>query len=202
MIWYPNDVNRRPLQVSFYVVRYDNGNFKRIHETELVDHLGDLLDFIRPSIIRSRDAVIFEVSISMTYRGRELLGVDGAIETTGGPRGPDTRRIDGEPVSVLYGPGLRYAFHAQDDFYHYRYTVNHEPIHDVMLPAAETNLEWTLMSRRIERLKIELGDASERQAADALLEHIGREGLIAYTLTAPLEQVLTQPRPEAIANKL
>ena len=58
------------------------------------------------------------------------------------------------------------------------------------------------MNRRIERLKMELGDEIERQGAQSDLNRRGSSGLTAYTFTAPLDQVLTQPRPERIANRL
>ena len=201
-VWYPKDRAWRPLQVSFYVVKYDGGNFARVHETELVDHLSGLHDFVEPHIIRGEGAVVFEVSLSMTYRGRELLGTDGAIEVVAGVGGPNSRRDDGGPVSIFCGSGHRYQFHDQGALYHYRYTVDHRPIHDLMLPADETNLEWTLLNLRIERIKIELGDPNERLSAESLVKRYGPDGLIAYTFTAPLEQVFTQPRPEHIASRL
>ena len=201
-IWYPNDLARRPLQVSFYVIRYDDGAFTRVHETLLVDHLHELRHLINPATIDSRSAVVFEVSLSMTYRGRELLGPDGAIEVASGIRGPDTRSVDGSPVQVPYGRRLTYQFHAQGDLYHYRYINDRNAVHDLMLPAGETGLEWALMNRRIARIKVELGDLDERVAAENDVEWYGSDGLLAYTFTAPLDQVLTQPRPDHIADRL
>lgn len=106
----------------------------------------------------------------------------------------------GGPVQVLYGPRLRYQFDRWGDLYHYRYTLDQYAVHDLMLPADETNLEWTLMNRRIERLKIQLGDEIEKHGAESELRRYDPEGLLAYTLTAPFDEVLTQPRPEHIAN--
>lgn len=202
MIWYPDDVHRRPLQVSFYIVRYDNGNFERIHETRVIAHLDELRTFVEPTIVPGEGAVIFEVSLSMTYQGQELLGIDGAIEATGRIRGPNTRSGDGEPISVLYGDGIRYEFDSQGETFRYRYTVGRRPIHDLVLPGAETKLEWELMNRRIERIKSELGDPRELSVAETDLKRVDHDGLIAYTLTAPLDQLLAHPRPEHIANRL
>lgn len=49
---------------------------------------------------------------------------------------------------------------------------------------------------------MELGYTDERRAAEADLKRYGPDGLVAYTFTAPLEQLFTQPRPEHIAHRL
>lgn len=86
----------------------------------------------------------------MISQGRELLGTDGAIEVVAGVPGPDTRSDDGGPVQVPYGRTLAYEFHAQGDSYRYRYMIDRLAAHDLVLPAAETNLEWGLMNHRLD----------------------------------------------------